>query len=169
MSNEETAIDQVDALGLPRSLWWLWPVLVALVLIWVIALWALRVPQTTQVTAVLTAHRGIGVEAQAELAVLVPSQLGARLLGEPVEAECAGRVLTGQVIGEKTDILGTQDLRDLLGSTVRAEQQNRLSVFQQTALMSSAQELPPPGELCHVEIVTGRVRLFEILLERPSP
>ncbi|MGA1206260.1 MAG: hypothetical protein EBS77_05845 [Gammaproteobacteria bacterium] len=169
MSNEESSIEQVDALGLPRSLWWLWPVLVALVLIWVIALWALRVPQTTQVTAVLTAHRGIGMEAQAELAVLVPSRLGTRLLGEPVEADCAGRVLTGQIIGEKTDVLGTQDLRDLLGSTVRAEQQTRLSVFQQTALMSSVQELPPPGELCHVEVVTGRVRLFELLLDRATP
>ena len=160
MSNDDLSMDQVDALGLPRSLWWLWPVLVALFLVWIIALWALRIPQTTDVTAVLTAHRGIGMDAQAELAVLVPSRLGPRLLGEPIEAACAGRLFTGQVIGEKTDVLGSQDLRDLLGSTVRAEQQARQTVFQQTALVTSTQELPPPGELCQVSIVTGLVRLF---------
>ena len=169
MSNDDLSMDQVDALGLPRSLWWLWPVLVALFLVWIIALWALRIPQTTDVTAVLTAHRGIGMDAQAELAVLVPSRLGPRLLGEPIEAACAGRLFTGLVIGEKTDVLGSQDLRDLLGSTVRAEQQARQTVFQQTALVTSTQELPPPGELCQVSIVTGRVRLFELLLDRSTP
>jgi hypothetical protein len=66
-------------------------------------------------------------------------------------------------------VLGSQDLRDLLGSTVRAEQQARQTVFQQTALVTSTQELPPPGELCQVSIVTGRVRLFELLLDRSTP
>jgi len=169
MAREDLGVEQADALGLPRTLWWLWPVLVALVLVWVIALWALRVPQTSDVTAVLTAHRGIGVEAQAELTVLVPTSFGARPLGEPIQAECAGQSMTGQMIGEKTDVLGSQDLRDLLGSSVRADQQVRRGVFSQTALMVTSGDLPPPGELCQVAILTGRVRLFELLFDRSPP
>ena len=45
---------ETDGLGLPRRMWWLWPFVTLLVVIWVISLWAVRIADTANTLGVVT-------------------------------------------------------------------------------------------------------------------
>lgn len=161
----QSAPAETDSLGLPRRMWWLWPFLVLLLVIWVISLWAVRVPQTTQVHAVTTAQQGLGQTARAEITVLVPSGLGARPLGETVRVVCrdAELELSAQVDTEASEVLSVQDLRDLVGSRLMAERLFLDAVRMQKVVTERASQIPAPGEHCQVTVVHGQVRLLALL------
>ena len=102
-------------------MWWLWPFVVLLIVIWVISLWAIRVPDTQATLGVVTSHRGLGNTARAEVALFVPSKIQSRVLGERVDVICQDVALIGQVFTESGDILSVQDIRDWVGSRLLAE------------------------------------------------
>ena len=62
---EEFRQSATDSLGLPRRMWWLWPFVALLIVIWTISLWAVRVADTETALGVVTSHRGLGTAAQA--------------------------------------------------------------------------------------------------------
>mgnify|MGYP001028613937 CR=1 FL=1 len=159
----QTSPSETDGLGLPRRMWWLWPFLVLLLVIWVISLWAVRVPQTTTIQAVTTAQQGLGSTARAEVTVLVPTALGGRPLGETVRLLCQDTVLRGQVNTEASEILSVQDIRDLVGSRLLAERLFKDNVRRQLVVTESGPDIPVPGEHCQVTIVHGQIRLLALL------
>ena len=67
---EEFRQSATDSLGLPTRMWWLWPFVALLIVIWTISLWAVRVADTEEALGVVTSHRGLGTAAQAEVALL---------------------------------------------------------------------------------------------------
>jgi hypothetical protein len=154
---------ETDSLGLPRRMWWLWPFLVLLLVIWVISLWAVRVPQTTTIQAVTTAQQGLGQTARAEVTVLIPAELGVRPLGETVRLLCQERELKGQIDTEAGEILSVQDIRDLVGSRLLAERLFQDNVRMQKVVTGSGAGIPAPGEHCQVTIVHGQIRLLALL------
>ena len=97
---EEFRQSATDSLGLPRRMWWLWPFVALLIVIWTISLWAVRVADTETALGVVTSHRGLGTSAQAEVALFVPSSIKTRVLGERVNVACQGISLEGQVFTE---------------------------------------------------------------------
>lgn len=159
----QSSPSETDSLGLPRRMWWLWPFLVLLLVIWVISLWAVRVPQTTTIYAVTTAQQGLGQTARAEVTVLVPTELGGRPLGETVRLRCQDIELKGQIDTEAGEILSVQDIRDLVGSRLLAERLFKDNVRMQTVVSESGTDIPAPGEHCQVTIVHGQVRLLALL------
>ena len=97
-------------------MWWLWPFVVLLIVIWAISLWAVRVADTQTTLGVVTSHRGLGNTAQAEVALFVPSTIRSRVLGERVDVTCQDVTLIGQVFTESGDMMSVQDIRDWVGS-----------------------------------------------------
>ena len=158
-----------DPLGLPRRMWWLWPFLALLMVIWVISLWAVRVAETESVLGVVTTHRGLGSTARAELSVLIPSHLSARPLGEAVSLQCPQNQLPAQVFEEPGEVLSVQDIRDLVGSRLLAERLFNEGVRVQSVVTNAEASIPAPGEHCDVTLVSGRVRLLELLGRRLNP
>ena len=71
-------------------MWWLWPFVALLIVIWAISLWAVRVADTETTLGVVTSHRGLGSTARAEVALFVPSTIEPRVLGEKVGVMCQG-------------------------------------------------------------------------------
>ena len=98
---EEFRQSATDSLGLPRRMWWLWPFVALLIVIWAISLWAVRVADTETALGVVTSHRGLGTSAQAEVALFVPSSIKTRVLGERVNVACQGISLEGQGVHGK--------------------------------------------------------------------
>jgi len=105
---EESRQSATDGLGLPRRMWWLWPFVVLLIVIWAISLWAVRVADTEATLGVVTSHRGLGNTARAEIALFVPSSIQPRVLGEAVDVTCQGVTLKAQVFSWNK-IRGTSD------------------------------------------------------------
>ncbi len=158
-----------DSLGLPRRMWWLWPFVALLIVIWGISLWAVRVVDTERTLGVVTSHRGLGTSAQAEVALFVPSSIKTRVLGESVALACHGINLKGQVFTESGDVLSIQDIRDWVGSRLLAERLFSQGVRLQQVVTESDIQIPPPGEHCDVTVISGRVRLLELLARSLNP
>ena len=155
---------ETDGLGLPRRMWWLWPFMILLVVIWVISLWAVRIADTANTLGVVTSHRGLGSAARAEIALFIPSVLKSRALGEPVKVNCEDVILEGQIYTQAGDVLSVQDIRDWVGSRLLAERLFKQRVrLQQVVTEAGTTSIPVPGEHCDVTIISGRVRLLELL------
>ena len=157
---------ETDGLGLPRPMWWLWPFLALLLVIWVISLWAVRVAETETVLGVVTTHRGLGSTARAELSVLIPQAVAARPLGEAVSLDCPAHQLKAQVFAEPGEILSVQDIRDLVGSRLLAERLFADGVRVQSVVTDAEDSIPAPGEHCGVTLLSGQARLLELLGRR---
>ena len=166
---EEFRQSTTDSLGLPRRMWWLWPFVSLLIVIWAISLWAVRVVDTETVLGVVTSHRGLGTSAQAEVALFVPSSIKTRVLGERVNVGCQGINLEGQVFTESGDVLSIQDIRDWVGSRLLAERLFSQGVRLQQVVTEADTQIPPPGEHCDVTVISGRVRLLELLGRSLNP
>ncbi|MDC3057767.1 hypothetical protein OA099_00200 [Litorivicinus sp.] len=166
---EEKRQSATDSLGLPRPMWWLWPFVVLLIVIWVISLWAVRVADTQATLGVVTSHRGLGNTAQAEVALFVPSTIRSRVLGERVDVTCQDVTLIGQVFTESGNILSVQDIRDWVGSRLLAERLFNQGVRLQQVVTESDANIPAPGEHCDVTLISGRVRLIDLLGRSLSP
>ena len=166
---EEFRQSATDSLGLPRRMWWLWPFVALLIVIWTISLWAVRVADTKTALGVVTSHRGLGTSAQAEVALFVPSSIKTRVLGERVNVACQGISLEGQVFTEGGNILSIQDIRDWVGSRLLAERLFSQGVRLQQVVTESDIQIPSPGEHCDVTVVSGRVRLLELLGRSLNP
>jgi hypothetical protein len=160
---EELRQSATDSLGLPRRMGWLWPFVALLIVIWAISLWAIRVVDTETALGVVTSHRGLGNTARAEVALFVPSSIQPRVLGEHVDVTCQGVTLDGQVFTESGDILSVQDIRDWVGSRLLAERLFNSGVRLQQVVTESGSNIPAPGEHCDVTVISGRVRLLELL------
>ena len=160
---EESRQSATDGLGLPRRMWWLWPFVVLLIVIWAISLWAVRVADTETTLGVVTSHRGLGNTARAEIALFVPSSIQPRVLGEAVDVTCQGVTLKAQVFSESGDILSVQDIRDWVGSRLLAERLFNDGVRLQQVVTESGAHIPASGEHCDVTVISGRVRLLELL------
>lgn len=158
-----TPLSDTDNLGLPRRMWWLWPFLVLLLVIWLISLWAIRVPATTEIYGVVTAQQGLGQTARAELTVFIPERLKIRPLGEEVRVTCNGRSWEASVDREAGEVLSVQDIRDLIGSRLIAERLFRQTVRVQQVVTDAGADIPAPGEQCDVTVIEGRVRLITLL------
>jgi hypothetical protein len=158
-----------DSLGLPRRMWWLWPFGVLLIVIWAISLWAVRVADTETALGVVTSHRGLGNTARAEVALFVPSSIQPRVLGERVDVTCEDVSLSGQVFTDSGDILSVQDIRDWVGSRLLAERLFNNGVRLQQVVTESGANIPAPGEHCDVTVISGRVRLLELLGRSLNP
>lgn len=156
-------LSDTDSLGLPRRMWWLWPFLVLLVVIWIISLWAIRVPQTSVIYGVVTAQQGLGRTARAELSVFIPERLKPRPLGEKVRVTCNGQSWNASVDREASEVLSVQDIRDLIGSRLIAERLFRQTVRVQSVVTESGTDIPAPGEQCDVTVIDGRARLITLL------
>ena len=76
---------------------------------------------------------------------------------------CQGMTLEGQVFTESGDILSIQDIRDWVGSRRLAERLFSQGVRLQQVVTQSDIQIPSPGEHCDVTVVSGRVRLIELL------
>lgn len=152
-----------DSLGLPRSMWWLWPFVVLLVVIWVITLWAVRVSDTATALGVVVSHEGLSTNARAEIAVLVPDRLRKRVLGETVLVKCLTISIEGEVFGDASEILSIQDIRDWVGSRLLADTLATEGVRLQPVKTQPSEVIPSPGEHCDVVFVSGRVRLLQLL------
>ena len=158
-----------DSLGLPRRMWWLWPFVTLLIVIWAISLWAVRVADTETALGVVTSHRGLGNTARAEVALFVPSSIQPRVLGERVDVTCEDVSLSGQVFTDSGDILSVQDIRDWVGSRLLAERLFNNGVRLQQVVTESGANIPAPGEHCDVTVISGRVRLLELLGRSLNP
>ena len=158
-----------DSLGLPRRMWWLWPFVTLLIVIWAISLWAVRVADTETALGVVTSHRGLGNTARAEVALFVPSSIQPRVLGERVDVICEDVSLSGQVFTDSGDILSVQDIRDWVGSRLLAERLFNNGVRLQQVVTESGANIPAPGEHCDVTVISGRVRLLELLGRSLNP
>jgi hypothetical protein len=158
-----------DSMGLPRRMWWLWPFGVLLIVIWAISLWAVRVADTETALGVVTSHRGLGNTARAEVALFVPSSIQPRVLGERVDVTCEDVSLSGQVFTDSGDILSVQDIRDWVGSRLLAERLFNNGVRLQQVVTESGANIPAPGEHCDVTVISGRVRLLELLGRSLNP
>jgi hypothetical protein len=166
---EEMRQSATDSLGLPRRMWWLWPFGVLLIVIWAISLWAVRVADTETALGVVTSHRGLGNTARAEVALFVPSSIQPRVLGERVDVTCEDVSLSGQVFTDSGDILSVQDIRDWVGSRLLAERLFNNGVRLQQVVTESGANIPAPGEHCDVTVISGRVRLLELLGRSLNP
>ena len=166
---EELRQSATDSLGLPRHMWWLWPFVALLIVIWTISLWAVRVADTETALGVVTSHRGLGNTARAEVALFVPSSIKPRVLGERVDVTCQGVTLAGQVFTDSGDILSVQDIRDWVGSRLLAERLFNSGVRLQQVVTESGANIPAPGEHCDVTVISGRVRLLELLGRSLNP
>ena len=166
---EEFRQSATDSLGLPRRMWWLWPFVVLLIVIWAISLWAVRVPDTETALGVVTSHRGLGSSAQAEIALFIPSSTKTRVLGERVNVACQSINLEGQVFTESGDALSIQDIRDWVGSRLLAERLFSEGVRLQQVVTESDTQIPSPGEHCDVTVISGQVRLLELLSRSSNP
>ena len=166
---EEMRQSATDSLGLPRRMWWLWPFGVLLIVIWAISLWAVRVADTETALGVVTSHRGLGNTARAEVALFVPSSIQPRALGERVDVTCEDVSLSGQVFTDSGDILSVQDIRDWVGSRLLAERLFNNGVRLQQVVTESGANIPAPGEHCDVTVISGRVRLLELLGRSLNP
>jgi hypothetical protein len=166
---EELRQSATDSLGLPRRMWWLWPFVTLLIVIWAISLWAVRVADTETALGVVTSHRGLGNTARAEVALFVPSSIQPRVLGERVDVTCQGVTLSGQVFTDSGDILSVQDIRDWVGSRLLAERLFNNGVRLQQVVTESSANIPAPGEHCDVTVISGRVRLLELLGRSLNP
>lgn len=158
-----------DSLGLPRRMWWLWPFVALLIVIWAISLWAVRVADIETALGVVTSHRGLGNTARAEVALFVPSSIQPRVLGERVDVTCEDVSLSGQVFTDSGDILSVQDIRDWVGSRLLAERLFNNGVRLQQVVTESGANIPAPGEHCDVTVISGRVRLLELLGRSLNP
>lgn len=158
-----------DSLGLPRRMWWLWPFVTLLIVIWAISLWAVRVADIETALGVVTSHRGLGNTARAEVALFVPSSIQPRVLGERVDVTCEDVSLSGQVFTDSGDILSVQDIRDWVGSRLLAERLFNNGVRLQQVVTESGANIPAPGEHCDVTVISGRVRLLELLGRSLNP
>ena len=150
-------------------MWWLWPFGVLLIVIWAISLWAVRVADTETALGVVTSHRGLGNTARAEVALFVPSSIQPRVLGERVDVTCEDVSLSGQVFTDSGDILSVQDIRDWVGSRLLAERLFNNGVRLQQVVTESGANIPAPGEHCDVTVISGRVRLLELLGRSLNP
>lgn len=157
------ANSDVDSLGLPRRMWWLWPFIVLLVAIWMIGLWAIRIPQPVTIKAVVVSQQGFGQLARIKAALLVPASLEPRLLGETVVLDCGSGPLRAEVVEARRAELSLQELRDLVGSRRVADFWAAQSVGQQLVLSDVFSPLPSPGELCDADVLTRSVRLLSLL------
>jgi hypothetical protein len=166
---EEMRQSATDSMGLPRRMWWLWPFGVLLIVIWAISLWAVRVADTETALGVVTSHRGLGNTARAEVALFVPSSIQPRVLGERVDVTCEDVSLSGQVFTDSGDILSVQDIRDWVGSRLLAERLFNNGVRLQQVVTESGANIPAPGEHCDVTVISGRVRLLELLGRSLNP
>ena len=166
---EEFRQSATDSLGLPLRMWWLWPFVALLVVIWAISLWAVRVADTETALGVVTSHRGLGTSAKAEVALFVPSSIKTRVLGERVNVACQDINLEGQVFTESGDLLSIQDIRDWVGSRLLAERLFNEGVRLQQVVTESDIQIPSPGEYCDVTVISGRVRLLELLGRSLNP
>ena len=144
-------------------MWWLWPFVILLVVIWFISLWAVRIADTTNTLGVVTSHRGLGSAARAEIALFIPSVLKARALGEPVRVNCEDVILEGQIYTQAGDVLSVQDIRDWVGSRLLAERLFKQRVRLQQVVTEAEISIPVPGEHCDVTVISGRVRLLELI------
>jgi hypothetical protein len=158
-----------DSLGLPRRMWWLWPFVALLIVIWAISLWAVRVADIETALGVVTSHRGLGNTARAEVALFVPSSIQPRVLGERVDVTCEDVSLSGQVFTDSGDILSVQDIRDWVGSRLLAERLFNNGVRLQQVVTESGANIPAPSEHCDVTVISGRVRLLELLGRSLNP
>ena len=158
-----------DSLGLPRRMWWLWPFVALLIVIWAISLWAVRVADIETALGVVTSHRCLGNTARAEVALFVPSSIQPRVLGERVDVTCEDVSLSGQVFTDSGDILSVQDIRDWVGSRLLAERLFNNGVRLQQVVTESGANIPAPGEHCDVTVISGRVRLLELLGRSLNP
>ena len=150
-------------------MWWLWPFVTLLIVIWAISLWAVRVADTETALGVVTSHRGLGNTARAEVALFVPSSIQPRVLGERVDVICEDVSLSGQVFTDSGDILSVQDIRDWVGSRLLAERLFNNGVRLQQVVTESGVNIPAPGEHCDVTVISGRVRLLELLGRSLNP
>ena len=150
-------------------MWWLWPFVALLIVIWAISLWAVRVADTETALGVVTSHRGLGHTARAEVALFVPSSIQPRVLGERVDVTCEDVSLSGQVFTDSGDILSVQDIRDWVGSRLLAERLFNNGVRLQQVVTESGANIPAPGEHCDVTVISGRVRLLELLGRSLNP
>ena len=150
-------------------MWWLWPFVTLLIVIWAISLWAVRVADTETALGVVTSHRGLGNTARAEVALFVPSSIQPRVLGERVDVTCEDVSLSGQVFTDSGDILSVQDIRDWVGSRLLAERLFNNGVRLQQVVTESGANIPAPGEHCDVTVISGRVRLLELLGRSLNP
>ena len=166
---EMTRQASTDFLGLPRRMWWLWPFVSLLIVIWAISLWAVRVTDTETTLGVVTSHRGLGNTARAEVALFIPSSIQPRVLGERVGVTCQGLTLAGQVFTGPGDILSVQDIRDWVGSRLLAERLSSNGVRLQQVVTEPGTDIPAPGEHCDVTVISGRVRLLELLGRSLNP
>lgn len=166
---EEVRQSEIDGLGLPRRMWWLWPFVTLLVVIWVISLWGVRVADTANTLGVVTSQRGLGTMARAEIALFIPSALQPRALGESVEVTCEEVILGGQIYTQAGDALSVQDIRDWVGSRLLAERLFKQRVRLQQIVTQAGTKIPVPGEHCAVTIISGRVRLLELLGRSLNP
>jgi hypothetical protein len=71
--------------------------------------------------------------------------------------------LKAQVFSESGDILSVQDIRDWVGSRLLAERLFNDGVRLQQVVTESGAHIPAPGEHCDVTVISGRVRLLELL------
>ncbi len=166
---EEIRQSATDSLGLPRRMWWLWPFVALLIVIWAISLWAVRVADTETTLGVVTSHRGLGSTARAEVALFVPSTIEPRVLGEKVGVMCQGVRLEGQVFTDSGDLLSVQDIRDWVGSRLLAERLFSTGVRLQQVVTEAGANIPAPGEHCDVTVISGRVRLLDLLGRSLNP
>ncbi len=150
-------------------MWWLWPFVALLIVIWAISLWAVRVADTETALGVVTSHRGLGNTARAEVALFVPSSIQPRVLGERVGVTCEDVSLSGQVFTDSGDILSVQDIRDWVGSRLLAERLFNNGVRLQQVVTESGANILAPGEHCDVTVISGRVRLLELLGRSLNP
>mgnify|MGYP006247643295 CR=1 FL=1 len=144
---------------MPRRMWWLWPFVVLLIVIWAISLWAIRVADTQATLGVVTSHRGLGNTARAEVALFVPSKIQSRVLGERVDVTCQDVTLIGQVFTESGDILSVQDIRDWVGSRLLAERLFNQGVRLQQVVTESDANIPAPGEHCDVTLILSLIHI----------
>ena len=85
------------------------------------------------------------------------------MLGERVNVGCQGINLEGQVFTESGDVLSIQDIRDWVGSRLLAERLFSQGVRLQQVVTEADIQIPQPGEHCDVTVISGRVRLLELL------
>jgi hypothetical protein len=103
------------------------------------------------------------------VALFVPSSIQPRVLGERVDVTCEDVSLSGQVFTDSGDILSVQDIRDWVGSRLLAERLFNNGVRLQQVVTESGANIPAPGEHCDVTVISGRVRLLELLGRSLNP
>ena len=109
-------------------MWWLWPFVALLIVIWTISLGGSRGGYQDGIGCCHIASWSRNFRSSRS-SPFVPSSIKTRVLGERVNVACQGISLEGQVFTEGGNILSIQDIRDWVGSRLLAERLFSPGVF----------------------------------------